>query len=50
MHASRAILVLASLAAGALGATYSQSDSHQGTGFLKSFTHEAISDPTHGRV
>ena len=50
MYAAKSLLVLASLGVGALGATYSQSDSHTGTGFLKSFTHEAISDPTHGRV
>ena len=43
-------LVWASLAASALGAKYAQSDSHQGSGFLKSFDHMAISDPTHGRV
>ncbi|RDB27908.1 putative glycosidase C21B10.07 [Hypsizygus marmoreus] len=34
----------------ALGATYAQTDSHQGSGFLKSFSYQAISDPTHGRV
>lgn len=50
MFASRTILLLAGLASGALGATYTQSDSHTGDGFLKSFAHEAISDPTHGRV
>jgi hypothetical protein len=33
-----------------LGAIFQQTDSHQGTGFLKSFQYEAISDPTHGRV
>ncbi|KJA25440.1 glycoside hydrolase family 16 protein [Hypholoma sublateritium FD-334 SS-4] len=32
------------------GATYSQTDSHTGTGFLKSFTVESEADPTHGRV
>ncbi|KAI0790474.1 laminarinase [Abortiporus biennis] len=32
------------------GKAYSQTDSHTGTGFLKSFAHEAIADPTHGRV
>ncbi|TFK32346.1 laminarinase [Crucibulum laeve] len=32
------------------GATYSQTDSHTGSGFLKSFSVQAISDPTHGRV
>ncbi|EMD36050.1 glycoside hydrolase family 16 protein [Gelatoporia subvermispora B] len=37
-------------ATAALGATYAQSDSHQGDGFYKSFNFQAISDPTHGRV
>ena len=50
MHATSALVVLASLAAGVFGATYTQSDSHQGAEFLSSFTHEAIADPTHGRV
>ena len=50
MYASRAVLALATLAVGALGATYSQSDSYTGDGFLKGFSHEAITDPTHGRV
>lgn len=30
--------------------TYYQTDSHTGTGFLKSFSVQAMSDPTHGRV
>ncbi|KAF8888569.1 laminarinase [Infundibulicybe gibba] len=42
-------LVLA-LAGPALAATYAQTDSHTGTGFPKSFSYQAISDPTHGRV
>ncbi|KAH9850499.1 laminarinase [Lenzites betulinus] len=50
MIASRSFFTLASLVACALGATYQQTDSHQGDGFLKSFTHQAIADPTHGRV
>jgi len=33
-----------------LGASYTQSDSHSGTGFLQSFSYQAIADPTHGRV
>ncbi|THH27536.1 hypothetical protein EUX98_g6654 [Antrodiella citrinella] len=37
-------------AARSLGATFSQTDSHQGTDFLSSFSHQAIADPTHGRV
>ena len=45
-----AITTLLLWSLGALGATYSQTDSHTGTGFLKSFSHQAISDPTHGRV
>ncbi|KAH9938888.1 laminarinase [Epithele typhae] len=47
---ARVNLVLAALATHALAATYSQSDSHQGTGFYNSFSFQAISDPTHGRV
>ncbi|KXN87772.1 putative glycosidase C21B10.07 [Leucoagaricus sp. SymC.cos] len=34
----------------ALGATYSQTASHSGSGFLSAFSYEAIADPTHGRV
>lgn len=43
-------LLLIALAGHARSATYSQSDSHQGSGFLKSFSVQAIADPTHGRV
>nr|VWO94484.1 Mixed-linked glucanase [Ganoderma boninense] len=50
MFAAGSLLVLASLAVSVLGATYSIADSHVGTDFLSAFTHEAISDPTHGRV
>ena len=50
MFAAPAFLVLACVAAAALGATYSQTDSYQGTDFLSGFTHEAIADPTNGRV
>ena len=50
MFAVRPLLVLASLAVSVLGATYSISDSHVGKDFLSAFTHQAISDPTHGRV
>ncbi|KAI0820859.1 laminarinase [Trametes gibbosa] len=46
----RAFFALTSLVAAVLGATYQQTDSHQGSGFLKSFSHQAIADPTHGRV
>ena len=34
----------------AFAATYGLVDNHVGTDFLSTFTHEAISDPTHGRV
>ncbi|KDN37767.1 hypothetical protein RSAG8_09922, partial [Rhizoctonia solani AG-8 WAC10335] len=34
----------------ARAATYTVSDSFIGTSFLNGFTHEAIADPTHGRV
>ncbi|TCD62347.1 hypothetical protein EIP91_007045 [Steccherinum ochraceum] len=40
----------ASVAPTALAATYSLSDNHVGSDFLSSFVHEAIADPTHGRV
>ncbi|KAF9476964.1 2 beta-glucanase [Pholiota conissans] len=43
-------LALGSIFTLAQCATYSQTDSHTGTGFLKSFTVQAMSDPTHGRV
>ncbi|KAF9066759.1 2 beta-glucanase [Rhodocollybia butyracea] len=33
-----------------LGVSYTQSDSITGTGFLNSFSYQAIADPTHGRV
>ncbi|KAI0072358.1 putative laminarinase [Panus rudis PR-1116 ss-1] len=33
-----------------LAATYQLSDNHVGSDFLSSFTHQAIADPTHGRV
>ena len=33
-----------------LAATYDIEDSYVGSGFLGGFVHEAISDPTHGRV
>jgi len=33
-----------------LGATYAQTDSHQGSGFLESFGVQSIPDPTNGRV
>lgn len=47
------MLYLAFLAAAlpsAFAATYSLSDTFQGNSFLTQWSHEAISDPTHGRV
>ncbi|KAH8100225.1 putative laminarinase [Cristinia sonorae] len=43
-------LAAASVVPTALAATYSLSDNHVGSDFLSSFVHEAIADPTHGRV
>ncbi|KAF8876314.1 2 beta-glucan [Infundibulicybe gibba] len=43
-------LILLSIAAPLLAATYSQSDNIVGAGFLSAFNFEAIADPTHGRV
>lgn len=48
--ATKAAFVLATLAPSALAATYSLSDNHVGTNFLSTFTHQAIADPTRGRV
>ncbi|KAG8960026.1 hypothetical protein FRC03_007139 [Tulasnella sp. 419] len=41
---------LVSVATSVHAATYAVSDTFIGTGFLNGFTHEAIADPTHGRV
>ncbi|KAI0341217.1 endo-beta-glucanase [Trametopsis cervina] len=45
-----AALVACSLLPSALAATYGLTDNHVGADFLNTFTHEAIADPTHGRV
>ncbi|RDX45720.1 laminarinase [Lentinus brumalis] len=50
MFKSCMLIALAAVAAPALAATYSQADSFSGQGFLSGFTHQAIPDPTHGRV
>ena len=50
MASSRALLLLATLVVPTLGATYNLVDTYQGAGFLSGFTHQAIADPTHGRV
>ncbi|KAK7462312.1 hypothetical protein VKT23_007913 [Stygiomarasmius scandens] len=44
------LLCLAFVLHGALANTYSQSESISGSGFYNSFSFQAISDPTHGRV
>ncbi|TBU22209.1 endo-1,3(4)-beta-glucanase-like protein [Dichomitus squalens] len=43
------LALLTCLVAPALGTTYSQTDSFQGSDFLSGFIHQAIADPTHGR-
>lgn len=50
MASLRALLLLATLVVPTLGATYNLVDTYQGAGFLSGFTHQAIADPTHGRV
>ena len=50
MLALRIVLGLTAIAVPVLGATYSISESYQGSDFLNGFHHQAISDPTHGRV
>ncbi|KDQ51417.1 glycoside hydrolase family 16 protein [Jaapia argillacea MUCL 33604] len=46
----RAFAILASLVPAALAATYSLTDDYVGPNFLTGFTHQAIADPTNGRV
>ncbi|KAG8960023.1 hypothetical protein FRC03_007136 [Tulasnella sp. 419] len=43
-------VTLASLTPSVMAATYGVSDTFIGRGFLDGFVHEAITDPTHGRV
>ncbi|TBU64642.1 2 beta-glucanase [Dichomitus squalens] len=50
MRSTAALLAVSSLVTSALGATYPLKDSFVGEGFLSGFVHEAIADPTHGRV
>ncbi|RDX44811.1 laminarinase [Lentinus brumalis] len=50
MFAARAFLTLACIVAPALGATYGLVDNFVGSSFLSGFQHQAIGDPTHGRV
>ena len=42
--------VIAALIAPALGTSYTLSDTYMGGGWLTGFSHQAIMDPTHGRV
>ena len=50
MRSTAALFAISTLFSSALGATYNAKDSFVGEGFLSGFTHEAIADPTHGRV
>lgn len=49
MHAT-SFAILASCVSQALAATYALSDNHVGPTFLTAWEHQAISDPTDGRV
>ena len=44
------VLTAASLVRTALAGAYALTDNHVGADFLNTFVHEAISDPTNGRV
>lgn len=44
------LVLLAAALPTALASTYSIADTYIGSNFLTGFTHEAIADPTHGRV
>ena len=44
------LALLAALLPCALADTYTLSDNYVGSSFLSQFVHEAIADPTHGRV
>ena len=46
----RFLAILASILPVALADIYSISDTYIGKDFLTGFVHEAIGDPTHGRV
>ncbi|KAI0759303.1 hypothetical protein BD413DRAFT_287320 [Trametes elegans] len=50
MLAPRTFATLALFVSSGLGATYSQSDSYQGSGFLQGLSHQAIPCPSNGRV
>ena len=50
MRPTAALFTLSALVSSALGATYPLKDKFVGQDFLSGFSHEAIADPTHGRV
>ncbi|KAI0757393.1 2 beta-glucanase [Daedaleopsis nitida] len=50
MRSTAVLFVVSALCTSALGATYNAKDSFVGQDFLTGFTHQAIADPTHGRV
>ena len=50
MRSTAALFAVSALVSSALGATYNLKDTFVGEGFLSGFTHQAIPDPTHGRV
>ena len=50
MRSSTFFALLAAALPTALASTYSIADTYIGQDFLNQFTHEAISDPTNGRV
>ena len=50
MRSTAALFAVSTLFSSALGATYNIKDSFVCESFLTGFTHQAIADPTHGRV
>ncbi|KAI0735577.1 2 beta-glucan [Earliella scabrosa] len=50
MRSTAALFAVSALVSSALGATYNLKDKFVGEDFLTGFTHQAIADPTHGRV
>ncbi|TFK92165.1 glycoside hydrolase family 16 protein [Polyporus arcularius HHB13444] len=50
MRSTAALFTLSAVVSSALGATYPVKDSFVGQDFLTGFVHQAIADPTHGRV
>ncbi|KAI0762600.1 2 beta-glucan [Fomes fomentarius] len=50
MRSTAALFAVSALCSSALGATYNLKDKFVGQDFLTGFSHQAIADPTHGRV